>query len=191
MMLNITILSIQDIAKLFSAYFHELVDDVPMYVYEGLLSVFCIAVTLELTLRGLRQGIKKAGLILLLEYLLLIYCATVIFREPSTKRGYELPPFWSYEAILNGMMTLIPETVMNVVMFLPIGFLSALLANSVNWLKVVVIGVCLSTSIEILQLIFKKGCCEIDDVIHNAVGCLLGYGSYKLVNFCSNKIILK
>lgn len=32
--------------------------------------------------------------------------------------------------------------------------------------------------IEMLQFVFKKGYAEFDDVFHNALGCLIGYGVY-------------
>jgi len=29
----------------------------------------------------------------------------------------------------------------------------------------------------------KRGFCEVDDVMHNSLGCLIGYGIYKLVRY--------
>ena len=37
----------------------------------------------------------------------------------------------------------------------------------------------LSIGIEVLQLVFKKGSFEIDDIIHNTVGCMLGFAAWK------------
>lgn len=34
----------------------------------------------------------------------------------------------------------------------------------------------ISFFIEILQLILCKGLCEVDDVMHKTLGCLIGYG---------------
>ena len=36
-------------------------------------------------------------------------------------------------------------------------------------------GAILSTIVEISQFATKRGLCETDDVIHNTLGCLLGY----------------
>ena len=46
--------------------------------------------------------------------------------------------------------------------------------------RVLFLGGGLSVFIELLQLIFKKGFCETDDVIHNVLGCLIGYYIYRL-----------
>ncbi len=179
------------IRNLFISYFHEMMDDVPLYVYEALLSVFCIAVTFELAIRGFKYCVRKVGVVLLMEYMFLIFCATVIFRSESIDRAYELTPFWSYTAIHHGVRSLIPETVMNVVMFVPIGLLVGLLYYSISWRKVLAIGLCLSLSIETLQLLFRKGCCETDDVIHNTLGCMIGFGLYRLTRICGNRIVVK
>jgi len=117
-----------------------MMDDVPLYVYETLLSVFCIVATLELVIRGFKNGIRGTSVTLLLEYIFLIFCATVFFRMETTERAYEITPFWSYVAINDGVKTLIPETVMNVVMFIPIGLLFGLLYCSMNWRMVLTIG---------------------------------------------------
>lgn len=40
------------------------------------------------------------------------------------------------------------------------------------------VGFLVSCLIEILQLLFCKGYCETNDIIHNTIGCILGYGVY-------------
>lgn len=34
----------------------------------------------------------------------------------------------------------------------------------------------MSLIIELLQLVMLKGCAEMDDIIHNTIGCMIGYG---------------
>ena len=173
--------------NLFIQYFHELTDDIPMYVYEALLSVFCLSGVILLTFYGVKKGWRKFVLTLLLEYSFLLYCSTVIFRKAKVERGFELRPLWSYEAIQNGVNTMIPETVMNVVVFIPIGLMIGLVFKGADWWKVLVAGTGMSVSIEMMQLLFKKGCCETDDVIHNTVGCAFGYGLYRLLSLAFTK----
>ena len=175
-------------SDLFTVYFHELTDGIPMYVYEALLSLFCLAGVLILTFYGVKKGWRKLILTLLMEYSFLLYCSTVIFRQAKIERGIELQPFWSYEAILDGVDTMIPETVMNVVVFIPIGLMMGLVFKGANWWKILMAGAGMSVSIELLQLLFKKGCCETDDVIHNTMGCAMGFGLYRLAGFIATKI---
>lgn len=68
----------------------------------------------------------------------------------------------------------------NVLMFLPFGLLcSLLLARPKGW-KVMFLSSFLSITIELSQLLFSRGT-DIDDVILNTLGGLLGYGCYLLL----------
>lgn len=44
-----------------------------------------------------------------------------------------------------------------------------------SWLIVLLIGCSISITIEALQFCFMKGFSEVDDVMHNTVGCLMGW----------------
>ena len=44
-----------------------------------------------------------------------------------------------------------------------------------------VVGSILSIAIEALQFLMMRGFSEIDDVIHNTLGCMIGYGLYLMV----------
>ena len=72
-------------------------------------------------------------------------------------------------------------------LFMPLGFL--FLAASK---KGVLLGFLLSVVIEITQYIEILGYCEIDDVLDNTVGTVVGYVTYRLVqrkiNIRSGKI---
>lgn len=173
---------------LFVNYFHELTDCVPVPVYEALLSVFLIAVVLIIAFAGIKKGWKKIAKLLLYEYLFLLSCSTVIFRNSNGVRGYELAPLWSYRTIAEGTATMIPEVVMNVVVFVPIGLLMGLIYNEEKWWRVIMAGVGVSFTIELLQLLSKNGCCETDDIIHNTVGCVIGYGAYCVARITKDKV---
>lgn len=44
-------------------------------------------------------------------------------------------------------------------------------------------GVCLSVSIEVQQFVYKKGFSELDDVMHNTLGGMIGYGMYTFMRY--------
>ena len=71
------------------------------------------------------------------------------------------------------------EIILNVVLFVPLGFFwgiqSSKWPKTWQWLSALILGVCLSATIELLQYSFKKGCVEVDDVIHNTLGCMIGF----------------
>ena len=160
----------------FLSYWNSLWNDIPVWVYEaGLLILLAGLVIFSLTY-GIRKGIRYGLGFLLIEYVLLIYCSTVFFRKTG-KLQYDFMPFWSYRDYFNGVdRSLLAENIMNIVVFVPVGLLAGATFRSMSWKKVLVIGICLSVGIETLQFVFRQGFSEFDDVMHNTLGCLIGYG---------------
>ena len=76
----------------------------------------------------------------------------------------------------------------NVLAFVPIGLLLGCAFGRMKWWKVLLIGGGFSLLIETLQFILKRGFAEVDDVMHNVVGCLLGYGVYIGIAYLSQSI---
>lgn len=169
-------------------YVISLYKDIPMVVYEGLLSVLCLGVVIIIACYGLKRGWRGIAGLLLLEYNFLIYCSTVIYRKGYEVAGHELSPFWSYNAIQEGRAELLTENIMNVVAFVPIGLLLGIGIPRLKWWYALQIGFCLSSSIEILQFVFKKGFAEFDDVMHNTLGCMIGYGIYAVARYGYERI---
>lgn len=96
-------------------------------------------------------------------------------------------PFWSYVAYFKGEDdSLLNENIMNVVVFVPVGLLAGLASRSINLLRALLIGLCISLSIEVLQFTFEKGFAELDDVMHNSLGCLIGYGISRIIGKSGN-----
>ena len=69
---------------------------------------------------------------------------------------------------------------MNVVVFIPVGLLLGSAFKQMTWWKALLIGCSISVTIESLQFFFLRGFSEVDDVIHNMVGCLIGFGVYAI-----------
>lgn len=159
-------------------YIISLIDDVPHYVYVILLSIFFVGSVVLFVLKG-RQSKRYIMRLLLAVYVLLIYCSTVFFRIAEDVRKYDFTPFWSYD---NPEYFL--ERIMNIVVFIPVGFLLGVSISNIKWWKVLLVGICLSTSIEFLQLITKSGFSEIDDIMHNTLGCIIGYLLFQLIYKC-------
>lgn len=105
---------------------------------------------------------------LLAAYILFILMETVIGRKVGVGR-VELVPFWSYSHTELRM-----EIVLNYILFIPFGFLLYLCFGKKYVLRVVIAGFLLSTSIELIQLIFRIGLFEFDDIIGNTIGCFIG-----------------
>lgn len=165
-------------------YVVSLYKDIPMAVYEGLLSVLCLGIVVIIAINGLKRGWRKVAGLLLAEYVFVIYCSTVIFWTAADGNGHEFRPFWSYGAIEDGRSELLVENMMNVVVFVPLGLLlGSLLRVKGSWLMALLFGLCFSVSIEVMQFVLKRGFAETDDVMHNTLGCFIGYGVYRFVCF--------
>ena len=155
----------------FRLYIISLYKDIPQEVYEGFLSVFCLGVVLFIAFKGVRIGLRWSSVLLLIEYIFLLVCSTFIFRPTGETRQYDFHPFWSYDR-----PELLVENIMNTIVFIPVGMiLGSLLRVKGSWLVALLIGCSVSITIEALQFCFMKGFSELDDVMHNTVGFLIGY----------------
>lgn len=197
----------------FRQYIINLYHDIPQEVYEGLLSIFCIGLVVFIVWKGFKTGLRYSATLLLIEYIFLLFCSTVIFRTTGATRQYDFHPFWSYDR-----PDLLIENIMNVIVFIPVGMIlgsllrvnygsrlrvkgswskygswfkvngsstserlrvgersSGMATKSMTWLIVLLIGCSISVTIEALQFWFMKGFSEVDDVMHNTLGCIVGY----------------
>lgn len=159
------------------------IDDIPSGVYTIFAALSLVCVPILIMLYGNKKGTYYGLALLLFGYYLLLLGSMVVFRRTLGEREYHIEPFWSYPTKDTGIVVL-PEHIMNVVIFMPIGLLLAILYRRLGLLKITAIGLLLSCTIELLQFIFKRGVCEIDDVMNNTLGCFLGglivFGAYRL-----------
>ncbi len=155
---------------------------IPESVWVISLFVICIIIVVAFHINKDRFWIKKiVTLTLLLEYIFLTLCTTVFCRQTLKEAPLKIKPFWSYSEIVEGNHRLLFEGIMNIILFMPIGLLAASMMKNRSWEKVGLIGIIGSLIIELLQLVLKRGYCEFDDVFHNTVGCVIGYGIYILM----------
>ena len=100
-------------------------------------------------------------------------------------------PFWSYQAILGGDDMCFVEVLLNVILFIPVGFLACGLRRINKWWKVALGGIVISCTIESLQLWLQKGLSELDDVFHNTLGAIVGYGLYQSIASVLRRSMMK
>ena len=76
----------------------------------------------------------------------------------------------------------------NIVMFVPFGaFLPALWPRLQRAWKAIPVGILSIVLIEMCQLLTLRGRCDVDDLLLNVIGIILGYGMWRLVQFCHKK----
>ena len=145
--------------------------------------IVCFTVVAALTLfaliRAVRHGrVQKMQAIAIMLFLifLAIVLESTVFTRTTNVRQVELIPFWSWRAIVRYHdMELLKEDLLNCVLLLPAGVLLPFIAKQRIKPKVAFfVGFLISFGIESCQLIFARGLFEWDDMIHNALGCMLG-----------------
>lgn len=160
-------------------YFQRLVNSVPSWYYAGMSVLFCICISVTV-LTSSRRVARFSSLLMLLVYMGLMLCSMVLLRNDVSLVGYNYLPFRSYIDYFGGNADyLLPQILLNILVFIPLGALLSLSFRKTKWWKLLLLGCCISIIIEFLQLLFQKGFCEIDDVLHNAVGCLIGILLFK------------
>ena len=93
-------------------------------------------------------------------------------REPGSCKQIDLDLFetWGQTAIAHAYF------IENIIMFIPFGLLAPMVFK---WMRnvgfCVLIGFLCSCGIEISQLITQRGYCQLDDVVTNTVGMLVGW----------------
>ncbi len=121
-----------------------------------------------------KQFIRKTVILILADYVAVLICSTIVFRSSSALTGWNFMPFWSYQEIVKGRDMLLMGNILNILLFLPIGFLACFIFAEHRLVKTLIFGTTLSLIIELGQFIFSKGYSEIDDIIHNTIGCMIG-----------------
>lgn len=84
------------------------------------------------------------------------------------------------------MVLYFPEIIMNIVVFIPIGFAIGLVFRKISGWQTILAGMGISVGVELFQWFFRKGFADIDDVIHNILGCLIGFAVWR----CWSKLMV-
>ena len=120
-----------------------------------------------------KSVVKKC---LFAAYTIFIVWYTLLKREPrGAERVFKPELFWAIRTWVAGGYNGKEEAVqylLNILFFIPYGLL---FSWKDNWKRVFVTALVLSVSIELSQFIFNLGWCEVDDVISNTLGAMIGY----------------
>lgn len=129
---------------------------------------------------------KSVYVAILIEYLLVILIVTVFSRDVIGEGywnqliSFEISSAWTRGPGVYGAIDTANEFVLNILMFLPFGYLLARIAEGRKW---VVFGGCLliTLSIETIQLITKRGFLELADILLNMGGAGMGYLLFQVI----------
>ena len=128
-------------------------------------------------------GTKKQNRILLALYGAGIVYVTLLSRAPGARR-VSLTPFWSYR-LLPGSLYFQRQVMNNILLFVPVGtFLYNLRPKSSTFYFPFLV----SLGVEVLQFMTGRGLFEIDDLISNTLGGLIGCAAVLLWESARQKI---
>ena len=115
--------------------------------------------------------------VLLVLYIGFIIYTTLLCREPGDYRQYNFQLFWSYQRFFDDIEPQGRQILLNILFFVPFGMLAPLCVDG-SWkrkLAITVISACLlSGTVEFLQLLYRLGFAEFDDVFDNTIGAAIG-----------------
>ena len=135
---------------------------------------------LAFALRRDRRWLKRGMAAAMVLWIGAVIFATVLSRGQSDLQMPSVSPLHSYREVLaGGTRELLRANFMNVLLFYPGGLLArAILTRRGRWTGLVVTVLlmgCFSFLLEFCQYRFCLGMPDIDDVIHNTLGALLGW----------------
>ncbi|MDA7026766.1 VanZ family protein [Bacillus sp. CLL-7-23] len=149
----------------------------------------------------------KVGLIIALCFYLLVLSKLILFKhitipdiiahftfssdESQHWSSHNYIPFktiTNYLFFANNLHVRVENLVGNIVGFIPFGFILPLLSRKFISIKRVTLATCcLSLTFELLQLIFGFGSFDVDDLILNTLGGMIGYIPVKLIGMYTNR----
>ncbi len=109
----------------------------------------------------------------------LIRIGGLMFNFGGTETGQaNFVPFrtiFSYLLGYKGLIIAGINLVGNVVLLVPIGFLVPFVFPNITWKKSLILASAAGLTIEVMQVVLHVGIFDIDDVILNALGVMIGY----------------
>ena len=111
-----------------------------------------------------------------------ILWVTILGRESYIENSLVFEPFHAFYAfvkdIQDGRIRITGNFIGNIILFVPVGVLSPVTGIGDKCLKTGLMGLCFSMMIEATQLVTHCGFFEIDDLILNTIGTVIGYDVY-------------
>lgn len=109
-------------------------------------------------------------------YLWCILYITILSRTPALFHTVKLIPFWSFLEFFKGYWSLGGAIALNIILFVPFGYLLAKVQGSGKAVLITCLAV--SVAIELIQFFSYFGYLDIDDIITNFIGGVIGYAVF-------------
>ena len=151
----------------------------PYGLAAGVLAVLILA---AVNRAGIRKGKKSFPIVpgsILCVYFVIMLFITFLSRENGSRNGIDLELFstWGINKRNNAFV------IENILLFVPYGFICAwALQGAKRLIPNAMLGLATSLGIETMQLVTQRGYFQIDDVLTNTMGMIIGYLIFRVVS---------
>lgn len=139
-----------------------------------------------------RTQYRILGKILFVLYIIFVFYFLLIsevYGRSSEMQEYrynlvlfkEIKRFWNYREQL-GTFATVTNLLGNVLVFLPFGFFMPMASKYRSFLNTSFYSLALSLIVEMSQLFMKVGCFDVDDLLLNTIGGMMGYIAFSICN---------
>lgn len=164
---------------------------VPFAIITGVIIVTVVCIIIKFMSK--ESFIKTIGNYmtkLITLYIIYIYCFSVVSitflsREPGSRDSLDLKLFSTFSSNIQNNI----YPIENIILFIPLGFLLPFAwkkFRNIFWCMAA--GFIFSLTIEVSQLLTKRGFCQTDDIITNLIGTMTGFGIYYGIYYGIKKI---
>lgn len=124
-----------------------------------------------------RKNVKTSPTgILLFIYIEVLVQTAFLSRESGSRKGIDFSLFetWGQTSVAHAYF------IENIIMLIPFGILAPIVLKQMRKIRLCVLtGFLISCGIEISQLITQRGYCQLDDVVTNTAGTIIGWTIWK------------
>ena len=159
--------------------------DIPIFWKAVILAFALVMIVIACVLcKNKKLSISAAvAFSLLTVYLFVFLVCAIILRQAEPEARLSLDVLWAYKKWLIEKQNFFPEIAGNIIIMIPVGFLlPACMKKSAGLKKKFVFtlatGFLISFIIELMQFVFKKGLADVDDLLNNFIGILIGFLIY-------------
>ena len=148
-----------------------------------------------------RKQYQRLGTVLIVIYIGFVFyflLISEIYGRTGEMQNYhynlvlfkEIKRFWNYRNQL-GIFSVFSNLAGNILIFIPFGFFMPVACIRRNIFATTIEAFMLSLSIEVIQLLTKVGCFDVDDLLLNTFGGLIGYIIFLISNVIRRNYVKK
>ena len=150
----------------------------PHGVVAGIIIVLLLSAINDRRVRRQKKPFSLLSATALLMYMFIMLCITFLSRESGSSNGIDMELFstWSINTRNKALV------IENILLFIPYGFLFPMAVKTYrNFFSVMLVGIVTSLGIECMQLVTGRGFFQVDDILMNTLGIVVGYVVFKVV----------